>query len=135
MISVISVKTVPEDKPSMLAEFMFLMQSFFLTTFYSDLQDTVSKERAMTCYMDGNYQRCCEICNGAARHHSLKSHFSTQPTEATHSKRVEAETTCRSDERTGHWEEKQGKKERGRPANMNFVTWKHADEHKGATHK
>lgn len=43
-----------------------------------------------------------------ARHRSLKPHFSTQLTEATNSKCVEAETTCPSDERTGHWEEKRG---------------------------
>lgn len=70
-----------------------------------------------------------------ARHRSLKPHFSTQLTEATNSKRVEAETTCRRDERTGHWEEKQGERERGMPANTDFVTRKHADEHKGATRK
>lgn len=74
-------------------------------------------------------QRC------RVRHRSLKPHFSTQLTEATNSKCVEAETTCPSDERTGQWDEKQGGKERGMPANMNFVTGKHADEHKGATLK
>lgn len=41
MMFVVSVHTVPEDEPSMLAVFMFSMWRIFPTTFHTKLQDIV----------------------------------------------------------------------------------------------